>query len=221
MPSTLIIGASRGLGLEFVRQCVASGDVVWATARQESDLDRLRPMAARALLLDVTQDDAALVLRAAIDAQRFDTAVLCAGVGDALDAPQSPTRERFDAVMRANLLGPMQLLSAVAQRLVPGGRLAVLSSRMGSIAERRESTCWLYRASKAALNSVVKDAALAYGERITCVSLHPGWVRTDMGGPAADLSATESVTGLRHVIARLTPADTGRFFDHAGEVIPW
>ena len=221
MTSTLIIGASRGLGLEFVRQGVADGHAVWATARRRDDLSRLRGLGAHPLLLDVAQAHAAEDLTAGIGAQRFDVVVLCAGLGDGLDAPQAPAPGQFDAVLRANVLGPMQLLSVVAEALVPGGRLAVLSSRMGSIGERRAPTRWLYRASKAALNSVVKDAALAFAGRITCVSLHPGWVRTDMGGPDADLSPADSVAGLRRVIAGLTPADSGRFLDHTGEAIPW
>lgn len=221
MPNILIIGASRGIGLEFARQSASCGHAVWATARSEYGLQLLQALGAWTITLDITQAHAGTALTAAIGEQRFDVAIICAGVGDGLDAPEAPTKERFDAVMRANVLGPMQLLSSAAQALVPGGKLAVLSSRMGSITERTEPTRWLYRASKAALNSVLKDAALAFGGRITCVSLHPGWVRTDMGGPGADLSADESVAGLRQVIERLTPADTGRFLDHTGQSIPW
>lgn len=221
MPSTLIIGASRGLGLEFVRQCVADGEEVWATARSEAGLQHLQTLGASSVPLDVTQDDAAQALVAAIGTRRFDIAVLCAGMGDALSAPQAPKRDRFDAVLRTNVLGPMQLVSVLAELLVPGGTLAVLSSRMGSIGDRREPTHWLYRASKAALNSVLKDAAMAFAGRVTCVSLHPGWVRTDMGGPHADLSVAESVAGLRRVIDRLRPEDSGRFLDHTGQVVPW
>jgi NAD(P)-dependent dehydrogenase (short-subunit alcohol dehydrogenase family) len=221
MTNILIIGASRGLGLEFARQYRADSAAVWATARSEAGLQRLHALGARAIALDVTQDEAGSALGTAIGAQRFDVAVLCAGVGDPLNAPDAPTKQRFDAVLQANVLGPMGLLAPMARALVPGGKLAVLSSRMGSIGERTDSSRWLYRASKAALNSVLKDVALAFGDRIACASLHPGWVRTDMGGPGADLAVADSVADLRRVIERLSPADSGCFLDHGGQAIPW
>lgn len=221
MSTILIVGASRGLGLEFVRQYRTDAAAVWASARSEHGLQALRALGAHAFDMDIAQDQAASALTAAIGDQRFDVAVVCAGVGDRLDAPEAPTQQRFAAVMQANVFGPMALMSPLANALVPGGKLAVLSSRMGSIAQRGESTRWLYSASKAALNSVLKDAALAFTGRITCVSLHPGWVRTDMGGPGADLDVADSVADLRRMIDRLTPADSGSFLDHAGARIPW
>ena len=97
----------------------------------------------------------------------------------------------------------------------------VLSSRMGSIGMRGSTYGWLYRASKAALNSVLKDASIALAGRAVCVALHPGWVRTDMGGSGADMSAAQSVANLRALLAGLTPADNGRFLDHDGTPLAW
>jgi NAD(P)-dependent dehydrogenase (short-subunit alcohol dehydrogenase family) len=124
--------------------------------------------------------------------------------------------------MRTNVLGPMRLLQALQELLAPGARVVVLSSVMGSIGQRSGAAGWLYRASKAALNSVLKDASTVLGARgATCVAVHPGWVRTDMGGPGATLPVEHSVGDLRRLIARLGPEDNGRFYAHGGTPIPW
>ncbi|HET7863731.1 MAG TPA: short chain dehydrogenase, partial [Burkholderiaceae bacterium] len=109
----------------------------------------------------------------------------------------------------------------LAEALAPGARLAVISSRMGSIGARLAGNSWLYRASKAAVNSVLKDASLVLAGRAICVSFHPGWVRTDMGGSGADLGVEESVSSLRRTLAALTAADNGRYLNHDGNAIPW
>jgi NAD(P)-dependent dehydrogenase (short-subunit alcohol dehydrogenase family) len=96
-----------------------------------------------------------------------------------------------------------------------------LSSRMGSIGSRTASGGWLYRASKAALNSVLKDAALQLAGKASCVAFHPGWVRTDMGGAGADIDVTTSVSGMRTTLAALTPAASGSFLNFDGSDIPW
>ena len=92
---------------------------------------------------------------------------------------------------------------------------------MGSMGLRANPGNWLYRASKAAANSVAKDAALALAGRATCLALHPGWVRTDMGGPEADIEVGESVAGMRATIAAATPAQSGGFFNHDGTPLAW
>ena len=92
---------------------------------------------------------------------------------------------------------------------------------MGSIGRRSSPSGWLYRASKAALNSVVKDLSLALAGRALCVALHPGWVRTDMGGADADLDVARSAADLRATLAALTPADHGRFLNHDGQPLDW
>ena len=109
----------------------------------------------------------------------------------------------------------------LGEALVPGGRLAVISSRMGSIGLRSATSGWLYRASKAALNSVLKDASLALAGKAICATLHPGWVQTDMGGAGAELSVARSAADLRATVARLTPADNGGFFNHDGQPLAW
>ena len=220
--NVLIIGASRGIGLEFVRQYRAAGASVTATARSDDALAALRELGATAMALDVASAESASRLAWQIEGQTFDVAVFCAGVyGPRTTGLESPTEADFNAVMHTNVLGPMRVIPQIADALAPGAKLAVLSSRMGAIGPRVSSSGWLYRASKAAVNSVVKDCSLALGGRAICVSFHPGWVRTEMGGEGADIEVHESVTHMRGVIAALTPADNGRFFNHDGTSIDW
>ena len=218
----LVVGASRGIGLEFVRQWRAEGWAVTGTARDDAGLARLQALGARALRLDIASAAGAAALAWPIDGETFDVVVLNAGVyGPRTAGLQAPTQEEFDQVMHTNVLGAMRVLPQVADALAPGARLAVVSSRMGSIGQRAASGGWLYRASKAALNSVLKDASIALAGRAICVALHPGWVRTDMGGAGADLAVDQSVDSLRRVLASLGPADNGRFLDVDGSGIDW
>jgi NAD(P)-dependent dehydrogenase (short-subunit alcohol dehydrogenase family) len=113
------------------------------------------------------------------------------------------------------------VLPQINEALAPNAKLAVLSSRMGSIGSRTSANGWLYRASKAALNSVLKDASLVLNGKAICVAFHPGWVRTDMGGAGADIDASESVTGMRTVLAKLKAADNGSFLNYDGSAIVW
>lgn len=218
----LVVGASRGIGLEFVRQYRQAGAQVVATARSEEALERLRAFGATPLKLDVADTASASGLAWQIDGHLFDRVILNAGIhGTRTTGLQTPPQDEFDAVMRTNVLGPMRVLPQLPDYLAPGARLAILSSRMGSMALRNATTSWLYRASKAAVNSVLRDAALAFEGRAICVSFHPGWVRTDMGGSGADLSVDESVAGMRATLAALTPADNGAFLNYDGQPLAW
>ena len=220
--NVLILGASRGLGFEFVRQYRAAGARITATARDDAALDRLREHGARALKLDVADAASVSGLAWQIDGERFDVVVINAGVfGPRSDGLQTPSEADFDAVMHTNVLGPMRLLPQVAEALAPGARLAIISSRMGVIGQRTSNSGWLYRASKAAVNSVMKDAALALAGKATVISFHPGWVRTDMGGAGADIDAATSIAGMRTVLASVKPADTGCFFNYDGQRLNW
>ena len=149
-------------------------------------------------------------------------AIVNAGVSGArVAAFEPPGVGNFDAVMRTNVLGPMRVIPQIAEALATGAKLAVLSSRMGSIGSRTSGTSWLYRASKAAVNSVLKDTSLMLQGRAVCVAFHPGWVRTDMGGAGADIDVATSVAGMRRVLAGLRPEDNGGFFNFDGQAIPW
>ena len=123
--------------------------------------------------------------------------------------------------MHTNVLAPMRLLPQIAEALAPGARVAIISSKMGSIGLRASTAGWLYRASKAAVNSVMKDASLALAGKATVISFHPGWVRTDMGGAGADIDASTSIAGMRTVLASVKPADTGSFFNYDGQRLDW
>jgi NAD(P)-dependent dehydrogenase (short-subunit alcohol dehydrogenase family) len=218
----LIIGASRGLGLEFVRQYRADGAAVTATARSDAGLNALRELGATALKLDVADTASASGLAWQIDGAAFDVALFVAGVyGPRTSALQSPTQADFDTVMHTNVLGAMRVLPQLEGTLARGAKLAVVSSRMGSIALRNGTAGWLYRASKAALNSVLKDASLALQGQAICVALHPGWVQTDMGGTGADITPQASVHDMRRTLAALQPADNGGFFNHDGQPLAW
>ncbi len=222
MPTALIIGASRGIGQEFARQYKAAGWRVIATARKSDDLAQLTAHGCEALPLDVNNlnDCAGLAWR--LDDEKIDVAILNAGVfGSRTNGLQSPQQEEFDQVMHTNVLAAMRLLPLVLPMVEnAGGKLVVLSSRMGSIGLRENNVAWLYRASKAALNSVLKDASLST-QKSTCIAFHPGWVQTDMGGAGAEISVDVSVTGMREVIANSSRAQNGQFLSYDGAQLDW
>jgi NAD(P)-dependent dehydrogenase (short-subunit alcohol dehydrogenase family) len=222
VPTALIIGASRGIGREMARQYLAEGWRVIATARSSVQCASLSAMGAQALLLDVASAESIAALGWNLDDEKLDAAWLVAGVyGPRHDG--FPSEADFDAVMRTNVLAAMRLLPLVAPMVAEArGKLAVLSSRMGSIGARTAAIGTLYRASKAALNSVLKDASLVFGPQgATCVAFHPGWVQTDMGGTSAEIPVEASVAGLRATFAGLSASDNGTFLNYDGTPIPW
>ncbi|MCU0938577.1 MAG: SDR family oxidoreductase [Burkholderiaceae bacterium] len=224
MPTVLVIGASRGIGLEFVRQYAADGARVIATHRQPDDGARLRALGARPLALDVLDTGAVAGFGAQLEGEALDLAIVNAGVyGTRTTGLVAPTQAEFDAVMRTNVHAPMQLIALLGSRLVATqGKLAVISSSMGSISRMTHASGWLYRASKAALNSVLRSASIELGPQgVTCMAFHPGWVRTDMGGADADLAVDESVTSLRRVIHAANASHNGKFLNYNGEQIAW
>ena len=216
MSTVLIIGASRGIGLALARQYAAAGDRVIATARSDDDLRTLRELGAQALRVDVADPASISGLAWQLDGEKIDIALYVAGVTSHGDATEPPTREAFDTVMHANVLGAMQAIPQVAPLLAPGGRVGFVSSVMGRIATVDNSRAWVYRTSKAALNMAVASAQSAWPNAIM-VCLHPGWVQTDMGGGAAPVTPEASASGLRRVMAALTPADRGAYIQYDGQ----
>jgi NAD(P)-dependent dehydrogenase (short-subunit alcohol dehydrogenase family) len=215
----LILGASRGIGLEFVRQYREAGDSVIATARDEAGLARVQALGAHALKLDVSEPASVSGLGWQLEGERIDLALYVAGVMSRGDASVPPAREDFDRVMRTNVWGAMQAISQLAPLVeATGGSFVFITSGMGRITGVDSSYSWVYRASKAALNMTVASAQPDYPKAIF-VAMNPGWVQTDMGGAAAPLALQDSVAGMRATIAKFTRADQGSFYDHDGQRI--
>ena len=215
MNSILVIGASRGIGLELVRQYTDAGRRVIATVRDDAGRARVQALGAQALTVDVANPASVSGLAWQLDGEKISLALYVAGLWDANGARTPPNREQFDRVMHTNVLGAMQALPQVAPLLDDeSGVFAFLSSQMSLISET-DSDAWLYRVSKAALNMVVAAAQPAW-PRATLVALDPGWTQTDMGGSAATLTVEQSVQGLVHTLASVTPADRGGLLHHDG-----
>ena len=221
MPTILITGAGRGLGLEFARQYAAQGWRVIATLR---DLARGRDLPkAETHLLDVTDGSAVKRLAGELRGTPIDVLLCNAGVLTHGEKFGEFSEKAFVDAFKVNTIAPMALAEAFVDHVAASElRLMVMvSSRMGSIAQATGGS-YSYRASKAALNMVVKALSTDLAPRgVRVVAVHPGWVRTDMGTSAAMLSPEESVTGLRRVIAALKPGETGRFLNYEGAELPW
>ncbi|HEX5638933.1 MAG TPA: SDR family oxidoreductase [Burkholderiaceae bacterium] len=224
MTTVLVIGATRGIGRECVRQYAAEGATVIGTARSEAGQAAVRAAGGEPLALDVLDDAAVAALGTRFGDRAIDIAIINAGVyGPRVGSVTPPGNDEFDLVMRTNVRAPMQFLSALAPILAASrGKVAVVSSKMGSVSLMSSSAGWLYRASKAAVNAAVKAASLELGPRgVVCVAFHPGWVKTDMGGADADIDVATSVAGMRRVLAAANESHNGKFLNFSGEQLSW
>jgi NAD(P)-dependent dehydrogenase (short-subunit alcohol dehydrogenase family) len=231
MPSTLITGANRGIGLEFARQYLGDGWQVYAACRNPNSASELRRLAnasgdkLRILALNVTEPASIKAAAAELDGQTIDLLLNNAGVGGA----RGQTIGNIDygawaRILDANTMGPMRVSEAFVDHVARSKRklIVTLTSGMGSIADNTSGGSISYRSSKAAVNMVMRSLAidLAPGG-VTCVVVNPGWVRTDMGGPHATMTPAESVTRLRQLIETLGPAQSGKFFNYDGREYLW
>lgn len=220
-----MIGASRGLGFETARQYLADGWRVLGSHRSEEDRVKLREAGVETYRIDVLDDKDLAAFAWQIDDEPVDVVVLNAGVYGPRDSSlnNAPSRSDFDEVMQTNVLAPLKLLPILSPLVLKSrGTLALLSSRMGSIGSVAGNYGLLYRASKAAVNLVGRLAHTELSPRgARVLLLHPGWVRTDMGGPNADVEVTDSVGGLRRVIADRAQYPSGGFYDYRGQSIAW
>lgn len=222
--TALIAGASRGIGLELAVQYAAEGWQVIAACRSPEQARNWLPGGVDVQTLDVTSPESVAALAWHLDDEPLDLLICNAGVlGPETGGFAAPGDAAFDEVMHTNVLGPMRVIQAFGSNVAAArGVVAVISSKMGSIAETQGADTLAYRCSKAAANMVVKAAANQYGQAGACVvALHPGWVQTEMGGRDAVLGVSESVEGLRRVIAGLDEDDNGHFIDYAGRRLPW
>lgn len=218
MPKVAIVGASRGIGFEFVRQYLGEGWSVHASARQENDLQALRELGATAHHADVT-DEASLKAMAKAIIGSLDLLIINAGIGSRERKLAEVDPDNWMRVMSVNALGPLLAARTVGTKVCQSGKLVALTSMMGSIADN-SGGAWSYRMSKAALNMGMSCLAIELKPRdVTVAVLHPGWVRTDMGGEEAPLSPTQSVMGMRAVIDQLERS--GGFYDYSGREMSW
>jgi NAD(P)-dependent dehydrogenase (short-subunit alcohol dehydrogenase family) len=240
MPTVLVTGANRGLGLEFVRQYSALGWRVIACARRPQAAAELAALAqgsgGRVAVQQLDVADHASVDAAArrLAGQPIDVLLNCAGtMGRGSTAGTGFPTSRFGAIdytdweeiFRVNVEGPMRVTEAFAAHVArsTGKKVVALSSVVGSIASNTSGGLYAYRASKAALNAFMKSLAIDLGRThgLVVAVLHPGWVRTDMGGPGADIDAPVSIAGLIGVIDGLDASKAGRFWRYDGSELPW
>lgn len=231
MPTVLVTGANRGLGLEFCRQYAGAGWRVLACCRQPAralDLAALAKQHPGVLIHALDVADFAAIDRLAGELKDESIDVLLCNAGVYPDNRQNgfgllDYRRWLDSFV-INAQAPVKLAEAFLPQIARSERklIAPLSSLMGSMADNSSGGSILYRSSKAALNAAMKSLALDLRSRgISVLILHPGWVQTDMGGPNAPTLPPESVGGMRQVIEAFTPADSGRFVNFRGEALPW
>lgn len=224
--TAIIIGASRGLGAGLARELAARGWQVTATAR--GDAPELAAAVAvsegriTTATVDIDDDASIAALAATLVGRHFDLVFVNAGVsGPRHGDPMRVTPAEMGALLHTNAVAPIRVAAALLPMLVDGGTLAFMSSKLGSVGDNSAGGFDLYRASKASLNTLTRSfyATTLKAKGLSVLTLHPGWVRTAMGGPQATLSVEESVTGLADVIAAAQPGH--RYLDYAGAELPW
>jgi NAD(P)-dependent dehydrogenase (short-subunit alcohol dehydrogenase family) len=226
-----ITGASRGLGLEFVRQLLNRGDTIDAGVRAPSEARQLQELVRgaegrlRLHALDISEPKSVDAFAATVgQGEALDVLINNAGVYGKDGALTELDYESMASTFAVNTLGPLRLTAALLPALRRGSarRIIHITSQMGSIGDNGMGGSYGYRISKAAMNMAMRNMHVdLHGEGFVTISMHPGWVQTDMGGPNAPLLPEESVRGMINVIDRLKAEDGGRFFSYQGQELPW
>lgn len=226
MPSVLITGANRGIGLEFVKSFAADGWRVHACSRNVEKSKEVRGLGGDIVChkLDVTNGLKVASLARELAEQPIDLLINNAGIYGPRTGFGETDYDEWLNVLQVNTLAPLRMVERFAGLLEQSEAKTVIniSSIMGSIGNNSSGGSYIYRSSKAALNMITKTLSNDLAERgFTVVSFHPGWVQTGMGGEGADIAPTEAVAGMRKVIAGLTTSDNGKFFNYDGTPLPW
>jgi len=225
LPTVLVTGANRGIGLEFVKSFAADGWRVHACARNMEKAKEVRALEGDVVChkQDVTNGLKVASLARSIAEEPIDVLINNAGQRGPKTGFGATDYDAWASVLQVNTLAPLRLVERFIGHVEKSERKLVLniSSRLGSIAECSGDD-YIYRSSKAALNMVTRTLSRDLQDRgVTVVSIHPGWVRTDMGGSAAAISPGESVAGIRKLIDGLTTKDSGGFFNFDGTPLEW
>jgi NAD(P)-dependent dehydrogenase (short-subunit alcohol dehydrogenase family) len=229
MPSVLITGANRGIGLEFAHQYAAEAWRVFACCRapqKATPLNQLmadHPGAVSVHPIEVTDPDTIAAVAKTLTGEAIDVLINNAGVaGGGGSGPVD--FDNFTQTLAVNTVGPVRVAEAFADHVAASGLKTMVSitSGMGSIGDNGSGGYLAYRTSKAALNMAMRTLAHDFSNRgIITIVLNPGWVKTDMGGSGATRTPEDSISAMRKVIAGLGPQDTGKFFNYTGEEFPW
>lgn len=227
MPSVLITGANRGIGLEFARQYAADGWQVIAANRTP-----FAPKDFASLGYDIVEfrydamdDKSAAAMASRLGGRPIDVVIINAGISPDQDLPpEAITQEHWQNIMLTNTFAPLHLASLLEPNLRAGQHkvLAAVSSLAASASQYKVPRQFAYRASKAALNQMLRNLSIDWRDwGCLTVALRPGQVQTLMTDFAGDLTPQQSVNGMREVIARLTPGTSGLHYGYDGQVVPW
>ena len=230
MTNVVITGANRGLGLGFVKNYLAKNVNVVSTTR---DLKRSKELLAikerfpnnlEIFELDLLKESAGYTVANFLGDRPIDILIINAGVGSNNQYLQAVSPKPWMEVLKVNLIAPLMVTQSIIDNVKKGSdkKIYFLSSQLGSIADNTSGGMYIYRSSKTGLNQVVKSLSVDLKPQgITVVSLHPGWVKTDMGGPNAPVSIDESIEGMMNVIETTNINDSGRFLNFDGKELSW
>ena len=230
MKNVLVTGANRGLGLGFVKNYLGKNVNVVSTTRDIKNSRELLALKERfpenleIFELDLLKESAGYTLANFLGNRPIDILINNAGIGSTNQHFQAVSPKPWLEVLKVNLIAPLMVTQSIIDNVKKGvaKKIYFLSSQLGSIEDNTSGGMYIYRSSKTGLNQVVKSLSVDLKPQgITVVSLHPGWVKTDMGGPNAPVSIDESIKGMMQVIDATDIRDTGRFLNYDGKELPW